>query len=55
MLRAWAGGGALVGCTDASGGVWSGNLQGRELGLQAGLVGGERLLEDVALLGVYGL
>jgi len=30
-------------------------LQGGELGLQAGLVGGTRLLEDVTLLGVHAL
>ena len=39
----------------ALGGVCGGALQGRELSLQAGLVGGQRLLEQAALLGVHGL
>ena len=51
--------GLTVGCIGARGGVWSGvwsgALQGRELSLQAGLVGGERLLEVIALLGVHAL
>ena len=45
-LAAWL----LVGCT----GAWGGVLQSLELGLKARLVGGQRLLEDVALLGVHG-
>ena len=46
-LAAWL----LLGCT----GAWGGALQVRELGLQARLVGGQRLLEDLALLGVHAL
>ena len=47
--------GLLVGCTGAWGVVCGGGLQGRELGLQAGLVGGEGLFEDIALLGAHAL
>ena len=46
-LAAWL----LVWCGAAFGG---GRLQGCELGLQAGLVGSERLIEERALLGVHG-
>jgi len=46
-LAAWL----LLWCAAAWGGAL---LQGSELSLQAGLVGGQRLLEDVALLGVHG-
>ena len=47
--------GLLLGCTGAGGAALGGGMQGCELGLQAGLVSGQRLLEDVALLGVHGL
>ena len=61
VLRQWLAfglaAGLLVGCTGAWGAVrgvsCGGALQLRELGLQAGLVGGQRLLEDLALLGVH--
>ena len=47
--------GCLSGCPNAWGVGCGGALQGLELGLQAGLVGGECLLEDLTLLGVHAL
>ena len=45
----------VLGCAAAWGAVRDTALQGSELGLQARLVGGEGLLEDLALLGVHAL
>ena len=45
----------VLGCASAWGSVRGSALQGSELGFQARLVGGEGLLEDIALLGVHAL
>jgi hypothetical protein len=45
----------VLGCSAAWGAVRGAALQGGELSFQARLVGGEGLLEDLALLGVHAL
>jgi hypothetical protein len=44
----------VLGCASAWGAVRGAALQGSELRLQARVVGGEGLFEDLALLGVHG-
>ncbi len=55
MPRAWAGDAACLGEHGRQGAVRGAALQGGELGLQTRTVGGEGLLEDIALLGVHAL